>query len=146
VTRLEGRCHRMSDATKRCSRCKTVKATTEFGKDSTRRDQLKRHCRVCARSVSAESRASDPGRARANDLRRYGLSVEAHDALLEVQGGRCAICKGFDVTGRRLSVDHDHATGRVRGLLCGSCNRGLGLFKDSEQFLTAACSYLKRGV
>lgn len=64
--------------------------------------------------------------------RRYGLGLRDRDALLAGQGGGCAICGKQDGEGRRhrLHVDHDHATGRVRGLLCYHCNAGLGFWES----------------
>jgi hypothetical protein len=83
-------------------------------------------------------------------LRRRGISNEKYQALFEAQGGKCAIC-GVIAGHRsrygkvcRLAIDHDHRTGQVRGLLCNSCNRGLGRFKDSIEYLEAAIRYLKR--
>jgi len=84
-------------------------------------------------------------------LRRQGCSPAEYERLLNQQEGRCAICRapeGHRSCRRKscsLAVDHDHTTGRVRGLLCNNCNRGLGRFKDSIQLLKAAVRYLKRG-
>lgn len=72
---------------------------------------------------------------------RYGLTPEHYEALLSAQGGRCAICGGRP-TGN-LHVDHDHNTGKVRGLLCGRCNPALGAFQDSPRILLAAVRYLE---
>lgn len=72
--------------------------------------------------------------------RRYGLDEAALDAMLEQQGGKCAIC-GNDT---RLEVDHCHDTGRVRGLLCGGCNRGIGMFGDAPARMRAAADYIER--
>jgi hypothetical protein len=78
-------------------------------------------------------------------LWKFGISKADYDALLEKQGGCCAICGGTQVNGRKnLDVDHDHRTGRVRGLLCGYCNRALGLLKDSPEVLRLAANYLDR--
>lgn len=75
-------------------------------------------------------------------LRKAGLSREAYDALLERQDGKCAIC-GSDPNGQgRLHIDHDHNTGRARGLLCSNCNPGLGYFKDDPELLGRAARYL----
>lgn len=78
----------------------------------------------------------------------YGLTVEQYDAMLKAQGGRCAICGGTqgdaDVRKAFLSVDHCHVTGRVRGLLCESCNFGLGKFRDDPELLATAIDYLRR--
>lgn len=72
------------------------------------------------------------------------MTLEQYEALLAVQGGRCAICGGVNPSGRRLSVDHAHATKQVRGLLCGLCNRGLGAFRDDPILLRKAIGYLRR--
>jgi hypothetical protein len=74
--------------------------------------------------------------------RRYGLTGAQRAALLAKQGGLCSICGVSIQIGSH--VDHDHATGAVRGLLCGSCNRGLGAFRDLEEHLAAAIDYLRR--
>jgi hypothetical protein len=73
----------------------------------------------------------------------YGLSLADYARMKEAQGGKCAICGSSDSRGRGdLHVDHCHATGSVRGLLCTSCNNGLGRFRDSPELLRAAIEYL----
>lgn len=74
---------------------------------------------------------------------RYGLSVQDYENLLDSQDCCCAICKK-DPTDERLHIDHDHKTGRIRGLLCGNCNRGIGYMKDSIQNLKSAAEYLSK--
>ena len=74
--------------------------------------------------------------------RHYGISLEEYDRLLTQQNGGCAICHEGKPR-RRHAVDHNHKTGKVRGLLCGSCNRALGYFKDSPELLASAITYLK---
>jgi hypothetical protein len=74
---------------------------------------------------------------------KYGITVDDYDALFASQAGRCAICSTDSPGGRgRFHVDHDHATGEVRGLLCTNCNAGLGQFKDDPDRLGAAIRYL----
>lgn len=73
--------------------------------------------------------------------KRYGLGLDAYDALLQSQKGVCKICGGTNKL-NRLSVDHDHVTGRIRGLLCIKCNLGIGNFKDSKELLLKAVEYL----
>jgi hypothetical protein len=70
--------------------------------------------------------------------RRYGITAAAADALLDQQGGLCAICRAAPA----VHVDHDHATGAVRALLCFNCNGGLGQFKDNPNLLHAAAYYV----
>lgn len=81
----------------------------------------------------------------ARNLARYGLTCDDYEAMLEAQGGVCAICGGTDQR-RRLNVDHDHATGEVRGLLCSGCNGArLGRLGDSiERAETRARYYEER--
>lgn len=78
------------------------------------------------------------------ELRRdFGITLEEYDQMFKNQGGLCAICYKPDSAGKRLSVDHCHTTRKVRGLLCGNCNRALGLFKDSLDRIRKAIKYLK---
>lgn len=74
--------------------------------------------------------------------KKYGITILEYNSMLFKQSGVCAICGNVATGGRRLSVDHDHASGNVRGLLCQNCNAGLGLFKENINSLGAAISYL----
>ena len=74
----------------------------------------------------------------------YGITPEQHKKMLEEQRGRCAICGNAQPCGRRLCVDHHHASGAVRGLLCFRCNRALGALRDSPSLLRTAADYLER--
>lgn len=81
-----------------------------------------------------------------NLWRKYRLSIDDYNAMVENQGNKCAICQGTSSgtsRGGRWNVDHDHATGKVRGLLCVKCNSGLGLFNDSLDVVRAAVAYLE---
>lgn len=73
--------------------------------------------------------------------RKYGLTLEDYQVLFEQQNGVCAICKETE-SYRMLAVDHNHETNKVRGLLCGNCNRALGLFRDSPSLLQIAKEYV----
>ncbi|MYY03042.1 MULTISPECIES: endonuclease VII domain-containing protein [unclassified Streptomyces] len=87
-----------------------------------------------------------------NTATRYGLTQAELTAMREASGGRCTLCGRENTTGRQLAVDHDHgccsgtrSCGKcVRGLLCGSCNTGLGMFKDSPDLLRTAIAYLEK--
>ena len=84
-------------------------------------------------------------RDRANYLKRkYGMTLEDYDRLLVEQGGGCAICGRPPRDDIALHVDHDHETGRVRGLLCFPCNNTLGDFGDDPIRLYVAAAYLAR--
>lgn len=73
--------------------------------------------------------------------RRYGLDFDSYVLLFQHQGGRCAICQRDD---RLLVLDHNHSTGRVRGLLCANCNAGIGMLSDNPSVLLRAASYVAR--
>lgn len=76
--------------------------------------------------------------------RKFGITMEEYLRLRKKQKKRCAICrKPYSTKQEMLSVDHNHETGQVRGLLCGSCNRGLGLFTDNPKALRRAARYLE---
>lgn len=77
--------------------------------------------------------------------RTFGMSAAERDALVVAHGGVCDICKRPEVgeTRKALNIDHDHATGRIRGVLCGHCNRAIGLLRDDPRLLAAAIEYLK---
>ncbi len=106
-----------------CSACKAIRY------ESFRKGQPKR--------VAAYSRNSR--------MRRwYGLTPEQIQALLTAQDNRCGLCGSRDWGIRGPSVDHDHATGIVRGMLCHRCNTGLGLFRDDEDLLEKAKLYLSK--
>jgi Recombination endonuclease VII len=80
-------------------------------------------------------------------LINYGCTNDQFEAMLATQQGKCAICQSSEVNThrgrlRRLSVDHDHATGTIRGLLCGACNTGLASLQHDPGVLEAAIAYL----
>ena len=74
-------------------------------------------------------------------FRQYEMTPADYQAMFDNQGGLCAICSGDMGVG---NVDHDHATGVVRELLCHKCNIGLGMLRDDSRIISAALEYLKR--
>lgn len=74
---------------------------------------------------------------------RYKIGLKDYDRMSKEQNNVCAIC-GDKVTDKRLRVDHNHTTGKVRGLLCVGCNIGIGAFKENINFMLSAVKYLQR--
>lgn len=102
--------------------------------------------RACTdRVYCAKHREQHRKNAEGKHLKQYGINRDQFNAILASQGGVCAICK--HPTPRRKGkdwyVDHNHTTGKVRGLLCHNCNIGIGLFKESPVALRAAADYLE---
>lgn len=139
-----------------CRICAVEKPSTEFSKQASKRDGLMPYCKPCNRAKVAAWKAQNPervkaaqqrNRARATErersrkLRGYGLTQESYDALLTKQSGCCAGC--FEQFVGTPYIDHDHATGRVRGLLCNGCNKSIGFAKDDPTRLRALALYLE---
>lgn len=80
----------------------------------------------------------------AHIFKTYGLTAEQYYTILEHQEGVCFICRRAKGTTKKLAVDHDHATGYVRGLLCGPCNKVLGHFRDDDQAFQRGGFYLRQ--
>ena len=93
------------------------------------------------------SAKNNPSSTKDRQLRiKFNISIEKYNQILNLQNYKCAICQYKCPTGRQLAVDHNHKTGKVRGLLCMECNIGLGKFKDSDDLLLRAISYLDKKV
>lgn len=126
-----------STSLKRCYSCKEEKAVNLFYKSSNA-------CKPCESVRKSLSYDKYEYKHRERWLKvNYNLSLEGYEALVKAQNGLCSICKRRDSSGRRLAVDHSHQTGKVRGLLCLKCNRGLGCFDDNSDFLIEAAKYIK---
>lgn len=96
-------------------------------------------CATCHRAHKAALKAASHRRWIA---KAYGITSEQYEALYEAQGGACYICQRATGKTKRLAVDHDHKTGFVRGLLCGTCNKILGHFRDDWRTAQRVVSYL----
>ena len=127
---------------------------TPKGKAATRRARARyqaRHAETLRERKRAWARKFPEKKAAANRKAmlkiRHGITVEEYDRMLRAQHGVCAICRqppmGTTPNNRRLHVDHDHATGVRRGLLCSTCNRGVGHFYDDPALLRSAATYLE---
>ena len=102
------------------------------------REKIRDHARLY--------RKAHPYSTRARDLRnKYNITPAQYDAMFNAQNGRCAICdKTPQENGKRLTIDHCHKTGKVRGLLCYRCNTGLASFKDELRLVSEAVTYLAK--
>jgi hypothetical protein len=124
---------------KQCRSCAQWLPEEQFGKNSRNPDGLGYQCKKCNRDK--------------HRLANYGMTWGQYQALLDAQGGGCAVCGQTCASGRLLAVDHDHSccpensrscVRCVRGLLCGGCNQGLGKFRDDPRLLAEAAAYLAR--
>ena len=127
---------------KTCTKCGLEKELALFYKSKSGPLGRSSECKDC---TNARQRASyDPKKSRAKNLKnRFGISLDEYDAMLQLQSGCCKIC-GTNAPGPkgRFVVDHNHDTGEVRGLLCWSCNVGIGHLQDSPSILLSAFNYL----
>lgn len=140
----------IDNKTRHCSVCKTWKHWDAFG---IYKGQPKAQCKECRAELELRKRGFDIDGSRRIAHRsklktKYGITPEQYDEMLKAQDGCCAICRSPTpgIRGQSFCVDHDHTTGRIRGLLCGKCNRALGFFGDSINILTEAIQYLKNEV
>lgn len=156
----------MSQYAKVCSHCKNKKSANQFHKQTASVDGLQRTCKTCTSVLNRKSHLSRKPEAkrRLKDLvvttdgsivflktkqtarstmlmHVHGISEDNFNYLLEMQGGKCDICGTSDPI-RCFCVDHCHNTGRIRGILCDLCNKGLGAFKDNKNALARAIEYL----
>lgn len=113
---------------KPCARCKQAPR------------EVSSYCKPCHNLNGKESKERQGGSRKYHLKRRYGIEPEEFDAIVEAQGGVCAICRERVPT----HLDHCHETDRCRGALCVSCNNGIGLFSDDPKRLRAAADYLER--
>jgi hypothetical protein len=137
-------------ATKRCPRCGETKPIGDFLRP--RAGTPSDYCHPCRREKRRleYQRAGGSAVPYAQVLRRYGLTLDAYQALFEAQDGLCAACfrpetvAGSGGKPRRLGVDFDQESGRVRGLLCARCALLVAMVADHEA-LSAVAAYLERG-
>jgi hypothetical protein len=147
---------------KQCTCCREYKQLSRFHKKSKYVDgaiQYRSHCIECAnkKNLVHYHKNRKGTLAHATNAYRYtlktayGLSQEAFEGMLEGQQNRCLICgvlvmNPFNPTvgGEKQAVDHCHTTGKIRGILCTTCNSGIGLLKDSKDILQKALTYLEK--
>lgn len=145
---------------KTCKVCGEEKDVSCFYKNSSYSDGLASKCKECHIKQTTENYHRNPSINESNKKRyfqnidaernrdykrKYGISLEQYNEMLESQNSCCSICgtSSKEVSKNRLFVDHCHRTGKVRGLLCHHCNSMIGLARDDVNVLSRAISYLK---
>lgn len=141
---------------KYCPKCKNKKSLTEFYKlDDNLNGGYSTYCSECTKDTSKQTPKEQLRRyykngyriRRDTNLRRkYGLSLDEYEKMLENQNSCCIICKKtLNDNGKNLAVDHDHKTGKIRGLLCNNCNVAVGFLQDNPEMGNKIADYLKEG-
>jgi hypothetical protein len=138
---------------KKCTKCDVSKPLDEFSPYRLSWDKRQSQCRACVRDAQKRFAATPDGKKavrrwedRSRLKYRYGVSIEDYERRVSLQAGKCAICNRVPTSGRgkRLQIDHDHTTGRFRGLLCHKCNTALGTFGDDLEGVMKVVAYLRR--
>ena len=136
-----------------CCKCRKELPFSLFGNHKRNKDGLRTRCKACESQDAKDRKKRDLEqdyegtrlKERACNLKRmFAISIEYWKQKAEAQDYKCAICQKECITGRRLAVDHDHKTGKIRDLLCSNCNQGLGKFQDDPQLLAKAADYLRK--
>lgn len=133
--------------TRTCYSCKQEKPVSEFYRSNV--NYWQRECKLCTKKRRSKWWRTDVGKrscANTKLKQRFGITIEKYEELVASVGSRCQICgaEGSE-NGHRLAIDHDHATGEIRGILCKACNVALGRFRDNPALLVAAIAYLGDG-
>lgn len=141
----------MSDETKYCTRCHRRRSVEEFYPGSAAsRARYMQPCKDCVRTQRRETRRTERGAAYLRNYRlnyAFGISADDYLQMAEDQDYRCAVCRQPETAMRagkvkRLAVDHDHDTDKVRGLLCTRCNTAIGLLRDDPALVFGVARYL----
>lgn len=129
----------------RCSKCRMYKPAEDFFKDRSKKYGLSSWCKVCHTAGINEYRKTNKGKkCRRKENLKYNyvdFNIYDYNRLFKEQDGKCAICEKE----KKLAVDHDHETEKVRGLLCLDCNTSLGKLGDNEWGLLAGIWYIATG-
>lgn len=155
---------------KHCKGCNKTKLITDFVRDKHCKSGYTAKCKLCRIIKQKEWVLKNPEKVKALNIKHrstrkayysdperkliyrkkyiektFNIDYSIYEKMLEEQKNVCYICNNVEISTRNnyLAVDHNHETGKIRGLLCTSCNRGLGFFKDNEILLQNAVNYLK---
>lgn len=133
---------------KTCRRCSELKDESAFGICRGNASGRQSYCKACMAADKRERYgAKERDKRRDQLLRKYGLTQAAFKTMLAGQKHKCGICReDLDTenlkSGRGAVVDHDHKTGKVRGILCNRCNKAIGLLRDNPSHAQGASCYL----
>jgi len=130
----------LSSGTRRCPDCVQVLPLEDFPRSKNQRSGRDGYCKPCHSARGKANIAARGGSRQYHLVARYGITAAEADAMVEEQGGLCAVCHERPAA----HVDHDHTFGNVRGVLCFTCNGGLGQFQDRTDILRNAIDYLER--
>lgn len=129
-----------------CPKCGLTKSVLEFKQDARIKRGYALICKLCHAKYMRE-RYLVKGNGYTGG---YGITLDYYNTMFNEQNGCCKICgrpedskRPYDNNPSKLCIDHDHKTGKIRGLLCKQCNLGLGAFDDKTEFLSSAIEYLK---
>lgn len=134
---------------KECSLCLKIKNICDFYPNPRNKEGIYKHCKECHkvyRNNWIEKNKNKYGSYYRKSFlkKKYGVTPEWYETTMISQNEKCAICGNDkpDKRSNKLFIDHNHVTGKVRGLLCSLCNTGLGNFKDNQLLLKNAIKYL----
>ena len=132
----------------KCAKCGKIKLLSEFYIDKQKSVGIAADCVECTKYKAKIAHNKRKRTASISNIHhKYGITLEQYNTLLAKQDYKCAICgknETEDVYGRVLCIDHNHENGKIRGVLCHSCNRGLGMFHDNIDILNGAIKYLEK--
>jgi len=135
----------LNPTVKTCYACKTEKPVTDFYKSNV--NFYQKECKDCNRTRKYKWHQTELGKlssANTKLKRRFGITLDQFNEMYKKQEGKCLICGvNESILGHRLAVDHCHTTGKIRGLLCKSCNMGIGNLKENIDNLQNAIKYLE---
>jgi hypothetical protein len=128
-----------------CSACRNDLPLNAFNKNRAFKDGLANQCRDCLNESRRKWREAHPDRHKARHVKnRYGIALDEYEAMAQRANGKCPICKEPPPPPfKAFDLDHDHETGKVRGLLCRPCNLALGGARDNPTILRALADYIE---
>lgn len=130
------------DGLRKCLNCLEIKSFDDFHNHKSATHGKQYTCKNCSNKPKIRSENYKKNK-RSHQLKSaFGINLEEYEILSQSQNNVCAICKTNN-TNKRLAVDHCHKTGKIRGLLCGKCNTGIGLMQDNIHILQSAINYLE---